>query len=130
MNTLNKNKSERQFTIGIVLLVIGMLFILRNFGLLIPFWVLSWHTVMLAIGLLIGYKRNFKPGGWVLLTMIGGIFTLKDIVSFDMTAYTGALVLIGLGLYMIFKPKHEHHFCGFDHKKGKLDFDDLKDQGK
>jgi len=118
METLNnKIKSNRQFGMGIFLLVIGAIFLLRNIGLNIPFWVLSWHTLFLALGLLIGYRKNFKAGGWVFFVILGGVFTLKDLIFFDISQYTTAMVLIGVGLYMIFRPKRDVQFCDFGNKK-------------
>lgn len=117
MKDLNRNKSNRHFGLGIFLLLIGAVFLLRNVGLALPFWIFSWHTIFLAIGLFIGYRKNFRAGGWVLLVILGGIFTLKDLVLFDMSQYTTALILIGVGLYMIFKPKKEIQFCDFGDKK-------------
>ena len=72
-----------------------------------PHWILSWHTIMLGAGLWIGYRKNFQGSGWLALTVIGAIFTLKDITVFDfeMSKITTALVLIGLGLWVILKPK-------------------------
>lgn len=118
METLdNKTRSNRHFGMGIFLLVIGAIFLLRNIGLSIPFWVLSWHTFFLAFGLLIGYRKNFKAGGWVFFVILGGVFTLKDLVFFDISQYTTALVLIGVGLYMIFRPKKDVQFCDFGNRK-------------
>ncbi|MBC6113208.1 hypothetical protein ACFOG5_21005 [Pedobacter fastidiosus] len=108
METLiKKNHADKQLGLGILIVVIGSVFLLRNTGVDVPHWILSWHTVMLGAGLWIGYRRNFTGGGWLALTLIGAIFTLKDITIFDfaLSKITTAMFLIGVGLYVIFKPK-------------------------
>lgn len=106
-NLIKKNHADKQMGLGILIVVIGSVFLLRNSGLAIPHWILSWHTIMLGAGLWIGYRKNFQGGGWLALTIIGAIFTLKDITIFDfeLSKITTALVLIGLGLWVILKPR-------------------------
>lgn len=113
----HKKRQNRRLGLGIILLVFGSIFLMKNLGLFIPFWVLSWHTIILAIGIWFGYKKHFKAGGWVAMVLVGSIFTLKDILLFDISSYTPAMLLIGLGLYLILKPKKELHFCDFREKK-------------
>lgn len=126
METFNNNKRQnRHLGIGIFLLVLGAVFLLKNLGMFIPFWVLSWHTILLALGLWFGYRKNFRAGGWVVMVLIGGVFTLRDIVSFDLSSYTTAIILIGLGLYMILKPKRTVNFCDFGNRKPKVNFEDI-----
>jgi predicted membrane protein len=125
METFDNNKRQnRRLGWGIFLLVLGAMFLMKNIGLFMPFWVLSWHTILLALGLWFGYRKNFRAGGWVVMVLIGGIFTLRDVVFFDISSYTTALVLIGLGLYLILKPKKEMHFCDFGNRKSKVNFEE------
>ncbi len=100
----NNNSSSRLWS-GLVILGVGLVFFLRNFGIDIPHWVISWHTLLIVIGLLVGYKRNFNGGGWMIMVLVGGFFTLEDIGEFDLSKYYFAIAFIILGLYMIFKPK-------------------------
>ncbi len=100
-----KNNNNNRLWSGFILLVIGIVFFLRNFGIDVPHWVLSWHTLLIAIGLFIGFKRNFRGGGWLIFVLIGGYFTIQDIGDFDFSRYHFALIFIALGLYLILKPK-------------------------
>jgi len=106
-NLIKKNHTDKQMGLGILIVVIGAVFLIRNTGVDVPHWILSWHTIMLGAGLWIGNRKNFQGSGWLALTVIGAIFTLKDITVFDfeMSKITTALVLIGLGLWVILKPK-------------------------
>ncbi|WP_316831208.1 LiaF transmembrane domain-containing protein [Pedobacter aquatilis] len=106
-NLIRKNHTDKQIGLGVLILVIGSVCLLRNMGADLPHWILSWHTIMLGAGLWIGYRKNFQGGGWLALTIIGGFFTLQDItiLDFEMSKITTALILIGLGLWVILKPK-------------------------
>ncbi|AOM79260.1 LiaF transmembrane domain-containing protein [Pedobacter steynii] len=123
METLTENKKiNRHITAGIIIIALGSLLMLDNLGINVPHWILSWHTVMLAIGLMIGYRKDFKVSGWVVLVIIGGIYTLKDIAFFDLSRFTSALVLIGLGVYLLLKPNNKSAFWNFSDKKP-IDFE-------
>lgn len=97
--------SNNRIWSGLILLIIGLIFFLKNFGMNVPDWVLSWHLALMAIGLLVGFKRNFQGMGWLIMILIGGYFTLEEIADFDMSKYYFAVAFIALGLYLILKPK-------------------------
>lgn len=120
METLiKKNHADKQLGLGILILVIGSVFLLRNTGIDVPHWVLSWHTIMLGAGLWMGYRKNFQGSGWLALTIIGGIFTLRDISIFDfnLSGISIPMILIGLGVYVILKPKKVQNFDQYFEKK-------------
>ncbi|MDQ1141723.1 LiaF transmembrane domain-containing protein [Pedobacter agri] len=123
---IKKNQADKQLGLGILIVVIGSVFLLRNSGLDIPRWILSWHTIMLGAGLWMGYRKNFQGSGWLALTIIGAIFTLKHIVilDFEISKITGALAFIALGLYLMLKPERKINFQNTQQEK-KADFSDL-----
>lgn len=100
----NTNGRSNRMGSGLILLVIGLIFFLRNFGIGIPHWIFSWHTILLAIGLVIGFRHNFTGGKWLIMVLIGGYFTLDDIIGLDLSQYYVAAGFIILGLYLILKP--------------------------
>lgn len=116
---IKKNHADKQFGLGILILVIGSVCLLINSGIDIPHWILKWHTIMLGVGLWLGYRKDFNGSGWLALTIIGGLFTLKSITVFDfeVSRISTALVLIGLGLYVILKPKRVQNFDQYFEKK-------------
>ena len=109
METLNNNKTKSYFILGIALLSIGLLSLVNNLGLLMPFWVFNWSTILLAIGILLGYRKDFKAGGWMILVFIGGLNFLQNILAVSLTPYMLALFCIGLGIYLLIKPGKNHH---------------------
>lgn len=104
MENCNNNSSSRIWT-GLVVLGIGLVFFLRNIGLAIPGWIISWPMLVVVVGLLVGYKRNFNGGGWLIMVLIGGFFTMEKITDHSFSKYYFAIAFIILGLWLIFKPK-------------------------
>lgn len=105
METLNKNnRINKHIGFGIFIIVIGMILLLDNLGLNFPHWIFSWSTLLLAFGTWIGFRKDFKAGGWVVMVIVGGIFTLSNIIAFGMSTVPGALALVGVGLYLVLKP--------------------------
>lgn len=124
METISKNnKFNRHMGAGIFMMTIGLVWMLENLGLNIPHWVLSWSSIMLALGIWIGYRKDFKAGGWIILVLIGGLYTLRDMAFFDLSRVTGALVLMGIGIYLILKPRKVKPFWDFSGKRP-VDFGD------
>lgn len=124
-NLIKKNHADKQVGLGILIIAIGSVFLLRNSGIDVPHWILRWHTIMLGIGLWMGYRKDFKGSGWLALTIIGGLFTFKaiNIFDFDLFRISLPMVLIGLGLYVILKPKKVQNFDQYFEKKP-VDFTD------
>lgn len=107
METYNRTKNNRVYRVGVGLLIllIGFNFLLRNFGIHTFDWLFSWHMFLLVLGLIIGVKRDFKGGGWLALVLIGSYFTLQDLTDYNFSRYALPLGLSALGLYLIFSPK-------------------------
>ncbi|MBC8984164.1 hypothetical protein H9X96_00055 [Pedobacter sp. N36a] len=112
-----KHKFNFQLAAGAAIVSVGLIMLLNNLGLGIPHWVLSWHTIMLGIGLWIGYHKDFKVSGWLILVIIGGIYTLNDLPFLDLSGLKAGLVFIGLGIYMLIKPSSTYGCGSFSAKK-------------
>ncbi len=92
---------------GLILVVIGALFLAHQAGVDFPHWILSLPMFAVAIGLFVGARRSFVPGGWLIPVVIGGVFLLNDIFyDFDLRHYLWPSIIIGIGLFMIFRPRH------------------------
>jgi hypothetical protein len=67
MTAHSKNKSV--YT-GIVILVIGLIWLLRRMGVYLPYWIFSWETLLIAIGLIIGIDNKFRnPASYILIAI-------------------------------------------------------------
>jgi len=108
MEKYKYNSHSNRIWSGLILLIVGLVFLLRNFGLDIPYWVFSWSTLLILIGLIIGFKRNFHGGGWLIMVLAGTYFTLQNVVDVDLSQYYFAAGFIILGLFLILKPKSRY----------------------
>lgn len=97
-------RSNRMWS-GLIVLLIGIVFLLSNFGIDMPHWLFSWSTFLLVIGLIVGAKRNYNGGGWLIMVLIGAYFTLTDMTDMNLSKYYLSFALIALGLYLVLKPR-------------------------
>lgn len=73
---LNLNKIDRQHRIGkiaggILIVIIGSLFLAKELGVIIPVWLFSWKVLLIALGLVHGIKSGFKRPWWLVLVFYG-----------------------------------------------------------
>jgi predicted membrane protein len=132
MDNLNKNdnnhlKNSGRVWSGFIIVIIGFAFLLNNMGLNIPRWVFSWSNFLIAIGVFIGVRRNFKGVAWLILILIGAYNTLDNIpgLDFDLSKYALGVGLVIVGGFLIFRPK-DTGFLGKKWKnrdKNKANFD-------
>ncbi len=92
---------------GLVLVVVGGLIFARQAGVDIPRWMFSWEMIAIGVGVYIGARRSFRPGGWVFPILVGGFFLANRLLwGFDdFRHFFWPTIIIVIGLYMIFRPK-------------------------
>lgn len=91
---------------GLFLLFAGFLLLAYKMGAPIPSWVFTWPVLLIAIGLLSGIKSRFHNPGAYILILIGGVFLVdQSIPGIDLHNYIAPIILIGLGLLFILRPK-------------------------
>ena len=104
---------------GILVVIAGSLFLGRELGADIPQWIFSWKTFLIALGLLIGVKHNFRHAGWFFLVAIGSVFILGDIYPLlNIKPFIWPVLIILFGLMIIFKPRNKfkrRHWNKFQH---------------
>lgn len=90
---------------GIIVILIGGLLLAQKMGAYFPSWLFSWQMLIIAIGLFIGARHNFRPGGWMIAIFIGVIFLFDNFMpEFNLRPYFLPLILIAIGAVMILKP--------------------------
>ena len=90
---------------GIIIVIFGLVFLLRSLGAEIPHWIVSWKTILIAVGFYIGFKHRFRHAGWLVLVLIGSVFLVTDFFPHIIhQKFLWPIAIIGFGLYMIFKP--------------------------
>ncbi|MBU0475406.1 MAG: cell wall-active antibiotics response protein [Bacteroidetes bacterium] len=83
--------------VGVIVILVGSLFLLKNFGLFpYEFWelIFRWQTFLILIGTIIYFNSNKSVG--LTLVVIGGLCWVPDIWP---------ILLIALGAYVIFRNK-------------------------
>lgn len=103
-----KNKflnSERgNYLTGVFLLIIGGTLLAYRAGLPLPWWLFTWQTFLIALGVYNGFKHDFKNPSWFILIIIGSIFLLDDV--FEKTSlkpFVWPIILIGVGVFLLVK---------------------------
>lgn len=120
-NDMNKGENSRgrihsnsgRVMGGMVLLVIGLAFFAREAGVNLPYWLFSWPMILVAIGLYIGGRQSFRPGGWLAPFVVGLVFLADNIFDEfdrDVSHYLIPTSLVLFGLYMIFKPRRSRNW--------------------
>lgn len=101
-NNPNQASSSSSITTGIVILIIGVIVLLKQFGMPIPSWIFSWKILLIGIGFVILLRNNFKGSSGFILILIGSIFLLRDqyILKLDSGIIT-AIAIIGIGIIII-----------------------------
>ncbi|UKT65123.1 LiaF transmembrane domain-containing protein [Pedobacter mucosus] len=106
LNKYNHIKNSGRVWSGLIIVIIGFAFLLNNMGLDIPHWVFSFWSFLIVLGLFIGFRRNFKGVGWLILILIGSYNTIDNMhLDFDISKYALGLGLVIVGVFLIVKPK-------------------------
>ena len=108
---------------GVILLTIGGILLARQFDLFfIPDWLFGWPMWIIAWGLYMGAKYNFRKASWIIITLIGVAFLLdENIANADRIVWPVAIM--GFGAWMIFRPKKHKEEYYFEKPKGTFHFD-------
>ncbi len=104
-NNMQPNENSK-IAAGVILVGIGIALLLRNMGMLLPNWLFTWPIILIIIGIYTGIKHNFKNNSWIILIAIGGFFLVdKFIPGLRLEPYFWPILIIGIGLVYILKPK-------------------------
>jgi predicted membrane protein len=92
---------------GLLLLLIGGVLLLDQMNFPLPDWLFNWHILLVALGLFVGLRHNFRGGGWLILMAVGGFFLLQDYYpETHLQHYIWPIALILAGLIVMLKPRH------------------------
>ena len=112
-NEYNKKRFSA-ISAGLLFIIFGILLLAKTWGLIdeIPDWLISWPTIVIAIGLISGIRHRFSRPGAYYMIGIGTAF-LADRIYPNLSNYQLLFpsILLAGGLYLIFG-KH-NHTCGF-----------------
>lgn len=93
---------------GFIVISVGLVFLARELGAEIPRWIFSWPSFLIVFGFYLGARHSFRNWVWLIPVAIGSAF-LADrwfyMYDFNLTQLVWPIIIIGVGLYMIFKPR-------------------------
>lgn len=103
---------------GLLLLFIGTLLLLKQFGVPFPAWFFTWPMILIAFGLMIGAGHAFRDPGWVVITGVGAVFLLDKIwPNVPIQHFIWPVLIIALGFIIILAPRrHRRWHARYDWK--------------
>jgi len=63
---------------GLFFLLIGGVLLLDQMGFPFPDWLFNWHVLLIAVGLFLGFRHNFRGGAWLIMIMVGAFYLAQD----------------------------------------------------
>jgi hypothetical protein len=101
-----KRKRSGSVLAGLLLLCIGGLLLMKEFGFPFPGWLFTWPMILIAFGLLAGAGNAFRDPGWVIICGIGTVFLLDKIwPTIPIHHFIWPVVIIALGFIIIMAPR-------------------------
>lgn len=106
-----KHDPKSRIVFGITLAIVGILYMLRNMGLLPHFSIhFTWPVILIVIGLLIGIKHNFRKNAWWILIAIGTAHLIPrfEVMGTDSSKLAWPAVIILAGIAIALRPRRNH----------------------
>jgi len=105
INTPVDRHRNRRVLGGLFIVLIGVILLARQAGAEIPGWVLSFETVLIAVGIYIGIRHSFQGFVWLIPTLAGAFLLLDDFYpQYDIEDFTWPVLIITIGLFMMLRP--------------------------
>lgn len=105
-----KSTSKSGGTVGIVFLLVGIVFLIRQADWLqLPDWLFTWPVLLIVVGLVSGISSSFQRTSWIWPVLIGGAFLIdREFMDIDIFEYTLPIVFIIVGISMIQKSNRKN----------------------
>jgi predicted membrane protein len=98
------NQRNSKIAAGLIVITAGVLILLKQTGLEIPRWLLSWEMILISIGFVMLIKHNFKKVGAYILIIIGSVFLLDDFIPDVIEPrFIWPIIIIVIGISMVIK---------------------------
>lgn len=102
----DRRKMSGSFWVGAIILAFGSFLLLDRMDMIeFPHWLFSWKTLLIGLGLLIGFNKNFEGIGWLVMILVGAFFLMDDIPGFpfDIDQYGFPVAIIVVGGFILFR---------------------------
>lgn len=105
MNRFRPADHKGHIWTGVFIILIGIALLLP-----LPDWVISWQMFLVALGIFLGLRHNFRGPAWIFLVLIGGAFLINEIYpEVPIRNYIWPIVLIAVGMFILFRPRRYRH---------------------
>jgi predicted membrane protein len=105
-----RNTRHDRFWTGLVLIIIGGVLLIQRAGVDLPHWLFTWPMILILVGLVTGLKHRFNNSSWIIFVGIGAFFLADDMITdMNLKPYFWPILIIGLGLLFILRPKKTWH---------------------
>ncbi|OQP60998.1 hypothetical protein A3860_04545 [Niastella vici] len=103
---MKRRRKSGSVLAGLLLLCIGGILLLKEFGFPFPDWLFTWPMILVAFGLLAGAGNAFRDPGWIIITGVGAVFLLDKIwPAIPIHHFIWPVVIIALGLIIMLAPR-------------------------
>jgi predicted membrane protein len=109
----NRNRGLGRVGAGLFVLLIGGVLLLDQMGFPLPDWLFKWPLLLIAVGLYVGMRHNFRGGAWLMLILVGSFFLVQDYYPrIPLHRFIWPAVLIFVGMLIIISPRRSrrHHW--------------------
>lgn len=101
---MEKNHRNSKLLMGLFVIAAGTLILLKQTGMPIPHWMISWEMMLIVLGIVLMIKHNFKKVSSYVVSLIGFIFLMKDFYpDIVETKFIWPVLIIVIGFSMIVK---------------------------
>jgi Domain of unknown function (DUF5668) len=101
IETPNIQQHKSRTTVGVIILVIGSLLLIGQFG-LVPDWLFSWPMILIAVGLYSGVKHHFRKPFATIMIILGIAFLFTENIN-NADRVVWPIAIIAAGTWMILK---------------------------
>lgn len=99
----NPDKFNGKVMAGIIIIIVGGILLIDNLNLFfVPDWLISWPMFLVAYGLYLGGKHNFRKPIWAWLVIIGTAFLFTENID-NADRVVWPLAIIGAGAWMVMR---------------------------
>ena len=107
----------KKIVFGVIIMMLGVFMLFRNLEFIpwnISHWVLSWQSLLIAIGtiMLFDRKTDNKNAG-VILIMVGTVFLLPKILDVNLSGIIVPAIVIAIGIIFIIRVSTRKKWNGF-----------------
>ena len=108
INNLNAPNHNGRTMAGIIILVIGGILLIDQLDLFfIPSWLFSWPMWIIAYGLYMGGKYNFRKPIWIYMIVLGTAFLCTENFH-HAERIVWPVAIMGVGTWLVIKNQKHH----------------------